>query len=135
MTEGEKTGKDMTILDALVVGACQAVATIPGLSRSGTTITAGVATGLERSFAVKFSFLVSLPAILGANILSLVDAFREGVDPSLIPAYLLGTIAAGAVGYVCLGLVRALARRGKFGYFALYCWIVGFVTIILSIII
>ncbi|MEI3062671.1 MAG: undecaprenyl-diphosphate phosphatase [Oscillospiraceae bacterium] len=55
----------MTVWDALIIGLCQCVATIPGLSRSGTTITAGIATGLRREFAVKFSFLMSLPAVLG----------------------------------------------------------------------
>ena len=68
MLPGKKTEKNMTFLDALIIGICQSVATIPGLSRSGTTITAGLATGLRREFAVKFSFLMSLPAVLGANI-------------------------------------------------------------------
>ena len=67
LRQGKKTGETMTVLDALIIGLCQCVATIPGLSRSGTTITAGVATGLRRDFAVKFSFLMSLPAVFGAQ--------------------------------------------------------------------
>lgn len=85
MTQGKKTGGNMTVLDAVIIGLCQCVATVPGLSRSGTTITAGIATGLRRDFAVKFSFLMSLPAVLGANILSFADAVREGVDWLICP--------------------------------------------------
>jgi undecaprenyl-diphosphatase len=71
MMPGKRNQKTMRIRDALIVGLCQAVATIPGISRSGATITAGVATGLDRDYAVKYSFLLSLPAVLGANILTL----------------------------------------------------------------
>ncbi|MEG1165922.1 MAG: undecaprenyl-diphosphate phosphatase, partial [Oscillospiraceae bacterium] len=70
MQQGRKTEKNMTIGNALVVGVCQAIAVLPGVSRSGTTISAGMAAGFDRSFAVKFSFLLSLPAILGANIIN-----------------------------------------------------------------
>lgn len=68
---GRKTEKTATMLDALLVGVGQAVATCPGISRSGTTITAGCFVGFDRKFAVRYSFLMSIPAILGANILSL----------------------------------------------------------------
>ena len=85
MTPGKKTERNMTVLDALIIGLCQCVAVVPGLSRSGTTITAGIATGLRRDFAVKFSFLMSLPAVLGANILSIVDAVQEGIGVEQCP--------------------------------------------------
>lgn len=94
MAKGSKTEKNMLFTDALIVGLCQCVATLPGLSRSGTTITAGIATGHDRSYAVKFSLLMSIPAVLGATLLELVDAFKTGIDVSLIPAYLFGMIAA-----------------------------------------
>lgn len=94
MAKGSKTEKNMLFTDALIVGLCQCVATLPGLSRSGTTITAGIATGHDRSYAVKFSLLMSIPAVLGATLLELVDAFKAGIDVSLIPAYLFGMIAA-----------------------------------------
>ncbi len=134
MVKGKKTEKSMTIRDALVVGVCQAVATVPGLSRSGTTITAGLCMGLDREFAVKFSFLLSLPAVLGANILSLVDAIREGIDVSILPACLVGMVVAGVSGYFAIGLIQYLSKKDKFGRFAYYCWGAGIVTIILSII-
>ena len=131
---GKKTGKNMSAANALTVGVCQAVATIPGLSRSGTTITAGMAAGLDRSFAVKFSFLISIPAILGANILSLFKAVKAGIDMSLLPIYLLGMLVAMVTGYFSIHLVRMIAKKGRFGGFAYYCWGAGIVTIILSII-
>ena len=124
----------MRIRDALVIGLCQGVATMPGLSRSGTTITAGVATGLNRQFAVKFSFLISIPAILGANLLQLVKAIKEGVDIAMMPTYLLGLLVAMVVGYFALSLVQYISRKGKFGWFAYYCWFAGVVTLILTII-
>jgi undecaprenyl-diphosphatase len=122
----------MRIRDALIVGVCQAVAVIPGLSRSGATISGGIASGLSREFAVKFSFLMSIPAILGANVLSLVDAVKEGVDATFLPIYLLGM--AAAVGIVAINLVKLISRSGKFGNFAYYCWVVGVLSIVLTLI-
>ena len=134
MQPGKKTGGSMTILDALLIGICQCVATVPGLSRSGTTITAGLATGLRRDFAVKFSFLMSIPAVLGANLLSLVDAFKEGVDWSLFPVYLIGMAVAAVSGIAAISLLKYIASKGKFGGFAYYCWVVGVLSIILTMI-
>ncbi len=134
MPIGTRAEKSMRITDALLIGLCQAVATMPGLSRSGTTITAGVATGLDRRFAVKFSFLVSIPAVLGANLLSLIKALKAETDWSLMPTYLLGMIVAMITGYFALNLLRYIARKGKFGWFAYYCWFAGVLAILFTII-
>lgn len=134
MIQGNKTEKNMTMLDALLIGVCQCVATIPGLSRSGTTITAGLATGLKREFSVKFAFLMSLPAVLGANILSIADAARDGVDLSSMPAYLVGMAVAMVTGIGSISLLKRISRSGRFGGFAYYCWIVGALAIILTMI-
>lgn len=134
MTPGKKSSTSMTVLDALIIGLCQCVATIPGLSRSGTTITAGVATGLNREFAVKFAFLMSIPAVFGANLLTLVDALREGIDWSLVPAYLVGMLVAAISGIASIRLLHMVAKRGRFGGFAYYCWVVGVLAIILTMI-
>ena len=134
MTPGSKTEKNMRFKDALIIGLCQCVATLPGLSRSGTTITAGIATGQNRSYAVKFSLLMSIPAVLGATLLELVKAFKAGIDASLIPAYLFGMIAAMVSGVLAIGILKMIAKSKKFGGFAYYCWIVGVLTIILSMI-
>ncbi|MDD6089291.1 MAG: undecaprenyl-diphosphate phosphatase [Candidatus Limivicinus sp.] len=134
MTPGKKTERSMSVLDALIIGLCQCVAVVPGLSRSGTTITAGIATGLRRDFAVKFSFLMSLPAVLGANILSLVDAFQSEINWSYVPAYLVGMAVALVSGIAAINLLRYISSKGKFGGFAYYCWVVGVLSIILTMI-
>lgn len=120
--------------DALVVGCVQAVATLPGLSRAGSTISAGMLCGFDRSFAVRFSFLMSLPAVLGANILEIADAAQAGAfDATLLPMYLLGMVVAGVVGYFAIRLVNLLADKGKFGSFAYYCWAVGLISLVAGI--
>ena len=134
MPKGSKTERDMTVLDAVVIGLAQAVATLPGVSRSGVTITAGVGRGLKREFAVKFSFLMSLLSVLGAVVLKLIDLIGDGIDPSLLPAYLIGMAVAGVTGYASIRLLQRIARKGKFGSFAYYCWGVGVLTIVLSLI-
>lgn len=137
LARGRKTAKNATVTDALLVGCAQAVAIIPGISRSGATISAGMMRGFDRNFAVRFSFLLSLPAIVGANILELKDAvmaadFSTAVVP-LLPVYLVGVLAAAVVGYFAIRLVKSLADKGKFGKFAYYCWGVGAVSLIAGI--
>ena len=134
MKEGKKTVGSMTVWDALIIGLCQCVAVIPGLSRSGTTITAGIATGLRRDFAVKFAFLMSIPSVLGANILSIADAVSEGIDASLVPIYLVGMAVAMLSGIAAISLLKYIAKKGKFGGFAYYCWVVGVLSVILTMI-
>ena len=133
MAPGTKTEKNIRIRDALIIGCCQCVATIPGLSRSGTTITAGIATGLDRSFAMRFSFLLSIPAVLGANILSIFNAVSEGFETSLLPVYLVGMLAAVVSGIAAIMLMKLISRKNKFGFFTYYCWAAGIVTLVLSL--
>ncbi len=132
--KGRKTERNATWLDVLIVGAGQAIATMPGISRSGMTISAGCFTGFERRFAVRFSFLLSIPAVLGANILSLKDAFEAGIVWGEVPIYLVGVVTAAVVGYLCIRLLRMIADKGRFGAFAYYCWAVGLLTLVLNII-
>ena len=135
MPRGHKTAGTATMGDAILVGLAQAVAVVPGLSRSGTTISAGMARGFDRTYAVKFSFLMSIPAVLGANILSIVDAVKAGIDTSLLPMYLVGVLVAMVSGYASISLLRFISRKGRFGGFAYYCWGAGLVTLILSLIV
>ncbi len=135
MPRGHKTAGTATMGDAILVGLAQAVAVVPGLSRSGTTISAGMARGFDRTYAMKFSFLMSIPAVLGANILSIVDAVKAGIDTSLLPMYLVGVLVAMVSGYASISLLRFIARKGRFGGFAYYCWGAGLVTLILSLIV
>lgn len=130
---GRKTVRTATVRDVLLVGVAQGAATIPGLSRSGTTISAGMALGFDRNFAVRYSFLMSLPAVFGATLLKVVKVAKSGVlDTKLLPMYLTGMVVAGVVGYFSIRLVKLLADKGKFGRFAYYCWIAGVIALIFS---
>ena len=131
---GRKNEKTASLLDALLIGLAQAFATCPGISRSGTTITAGCLVGLDRKFAVRFSFLMSIPAILGANLLSLLDVVESGVNWPEVPVYLLGVAVAAVSGYACLRLLKLIAEKGRFGWFAYYCWGVGILTMLMTLI-
>ena len=130
--KGRKTERNATLADVLVVGVGQAIATMPGISRSGMTITTGCFMGFERKFAVRFSFLLSIPAVLGANILSLKDAIETGIVWAEVPMYLVGVVTAAVVGYVCIRLLRMVAEKGRFGAFAYYCWAAGLLTLLLN---
>ena len=134
MGHGNKDERSSTTADALVVGLAQAVAVVPGLSRSGTTISFGMLRGFERSFAVKFSFLLSIPAVLGANLVSLIKVFSTGVEWSYVPMYLVGVACAFVSGYFAIYFLRLVVQRGKFGGFCYYCWGAGLVTLLLSLI-
>ena len=132
MGGGRKTARNATLKDVLLVGLAQGCATIPGLSRSGCTISAGMALGFDRKFAVRYSFLLSLPAVLGATILEVKDVIgmEGGLAEGVLPMYLMGMVIAGVVGYFSIRLVNLLASKGKFGAFAYYCWAAGIGSLI-----
>ena len=130
--KGRKTERSAKLLDVLLVGIAQAIATCPGISRSGTTITAGCFVGFERKFAVRFSFLLSIPAVLGANILSIKDAVQAGIVGAEVPMYLVGVAVAAVTGYLCIRLLKYIADKGRFGAFAYYCWAAGVLTLVLQ---
>jgi len=132
--KGRKTEKTMTLTDAIFIGLAQAAALLPGLSRSGTTISVGLARGLSGGFAVRYSLLLSIPAVLGATIVELYKAIRDGADFSLFPIYLAGFVVAAVIGFFAIQLIRRIMSKGKFGKFAYYCWGVGALTIVLSLI-
>ena len=134
LAKGHKTARNATLVDALIVGCGQALAVIPGLSRSGTTISVGMLRGFDRSFAVRFSFLMSLPAILGANILEIKDAVDAGINMEELPMYIVGVVVAAVVGYFAIRLVKSLSDKGKFGKFAYYCWAMGLGSLIAGIV-
>ena len=134
MNRGARDLKSASVLDVLVVGLSQVLAVVPGLSRSGTTISAGLSRGFDRAFAVKFSFLMSIPAILGANLLSVVDAVQAGIDWRLMPMYLVGVVVAAVSGYFAIIFLKKIARSRGFGVFSYYCWGAGLVTLVLGLI-
>ena len=134
MARGHLTAKNATVADALIVGCGQALAVIPGLSRSGTTISVGMMRGFDRAFAVRFSFLMSLPAVLGANVLEIKDALASNFPIEELPMYLVGVAVSAVVGYFAIRLVKSLSDKGKFGKFAYYCWAVGLGSLVAGIV-
>lgn len=125
LADGNLTAENVSYGRAAVVGAAQGAATFPGISRSGTTITACLACGFSREFAVKYSFIMSIPAILGALVLELLDFSPELLSASDIVNYLTGTVIAGVAGYVCIKTMLVIVRGKKFKYFAYYCFAMG----------
>lgn len=128
--EGVKLPKNVAYSNAFFIGICQGFATLPGLSRSGTTIAACLFSKFNRKFAVKYSFIMSIPAILGAVVLKLSDASAiSSLQASDISCYLAGMICAAVIGYVCIRMMLVVVRKRKFTFFAVYCLIVGLVSI------
>lgn len=131
-----KTEQNATWLDALIVGIGQMFAVLPGLSRSGTTICTGLFRGFSREFAVRFAFIMSLPVVLGANILELVDVIQ---DPALmgdasIACYIVGIVVSMISGLAAIRLVKFITNRGNFRPFVVYCALVGTIAVVASLI-
>ncbi len=115
---------------ALFIGLCQMCALVPGLSRSGSTITGGLFMGFKRELAVKFSFIMSIPAILGANVLSLADIAENPIAKTDIVPYIAGTVAAAIVGILAMKLLIYISKKSNFRMFSYYCWAIGILAII-----
>ena len=126
--KGFKTGKDMKVRDAVAVGLFQCVALFPGVSRSGSTITTGLFCGLTRETAVKFSFILGIPAILGGSVLEIKDALESGTEFN-IPVLLIGFIVAAAVGVLSIKLVSLVTQKNKFKWFGVYVLILGLLCV------
>ena len=116
-------------MDAIFIGIIQAIAIIPGISRSGSTISASLFAGLDRDFAARFSFLLSIPVILGAGIFELKDIMGVGIATANIMPYTIGVIAAAIFGYFAIRVVLRLVRKGRLSYFSYYCWAVAALTL------
>ena len=127
--DGDKLPKSVTYTNAFGVGIAQGIATLPGLSRSGTTITACLLSGYQRNFAVKYSFIMSIPAILGALVLELTDLKGLQVTAPDVACYVVGMLVAAVVGYICIKTMLVIVRKKKFTGFAIYCFIVGALSI------
>jgi undecaprenyl-diphosphatase len=125
LPRGMRTEKDAPYSAALLVGCLQAAAILPGLSRSGSTLFGGVLGGLKKEFAVKFAFILSIPAILGAGLLECLQAARTG-GFAANPAHLLVGFAAAAVcGVLSIKFIRLLVRKNCFYIFGIYCLLVS----------
>jgi undecaprenyl-diphosphatase len=130
-TRLKQSGADrLTPKNALIIGVVQGLAIIPGISRSGSTISIGLLLGIDRETAARYSFLLSIPAIVGAGALSLKDALSH-TDP-VIRLSLLGAAAAALVGYLALKVLLSMVKKGHLYVFAPYCWVVGIIAILFS---
>jgi undecaprenyl-diphosphatase len=128
MDGGEKTEKDASFLSAFLIGVAQAVALLPGVSRSGITIAAALFCGYRRDFAARFAFLMSIPAILGAVVLESPDIAH--LDPHLFPQVILGVTVSAVVGFLSIRWLLGVISRGRLYLFAYYCWAIGFLALL-----
>ena len=131
---GTKTEKNASYLDALKVGFMQLLAVLPGISRSGSTICGGLFSGFKRDFAVRFAFIMSIPAVLGAVVFKLPDMFGGSIRSEELLAYGVGFVVSAVCGYLAICLVRTLMKKNSFQYFAIYCAVVGAISIIFSLV-
>ena len=129
-----RTGK-VTLGRALLIGLSQALAILPGISRSGATISTGLLLGVDKERAARFSFLMVLMPILGGSLLKLMDFMNEPDSTESISAWvlLIGFLSAFITGLVACKWMISIVKRGKLIYFAFYCFLVGSITIILTI--
>ncbi len=127
--DGKKIPRDVSYTNGFFIGIAQGISTLPGLSRSGTTITACLVSGFDKRFAVKYSFLMAVPAVLGASVLEIKDAVAEEITGNLVLCCVIGAVVAGLVGYVCIKVMLSIVRKKKFKGFAIYCLVLGVAAI------
>ena len=128
--KGEREEKQLTGIDALIIGIFQSVALLPGISRSGATIVGGMFRNLKRDVAFKFSFMLYIPISLATMLLGVKDIIKTGIDTSLIFTYLIAMIVSGIVTYFSTKWFNSIIKRGKLIYFVIYCLIVGSLVIL-----
>jgi undecaprenyl-diphosphatase len=130
LRRGGRREEQLNWTDALLVGTVQGGAIIPGISRSGSTIAALLLKGVDGETAARFSFLLALPAVFGAALLSLADL--QGLDTAALPSYLAGMLVAFVSGLLSIHLLLAVVRRRRLFAFAIYCWLAGTLFLILA---
>ena len=129
---GHKELPEMSAGDAIIVGLFQMLALLPGISRSGSTITGGLWRGLDRATSARFSFLLGVPAILGAGMLALLDIIEAGNAAAQAPAYLATFVAAAVTGYACIHFLLTWLRQHSLYPFAAYCAGFGLLYLLLA---
>lgn len=130
---GNKTVKEMSILDAIFIGFFQGLAINPGLSRSGSTIFASLFRGMNKESATRFSFILSIPAVLGAFLFELKDILKVNIEHNIsFLSVFCGVISAFISGYIAINILINLLKRKKLHYFSYYCWVLGAIIILLK---
>lgn len=132
LSGGKTVLTEMTPLKAFCVGCFQGLGTLPGISRSGSTIVGGLFSGLEKNTALRFSFLLSIPAILGALVLEVKDVLSAGSQLFSVSSVVTGMLTAAVSGYFAIRFLLRLVSKSKLGYFSYYCTAAGIVAIILN---
>lgn len=130
-SSGQITQKDMSFKQALIVGICQGLAVFPGISRSGSTIASGLCLGLNREYAARYSFLLSIPVVIGAGLIQIKDIATLDASASVL---LAGFISSVIFGYLSIKLLMKMIKGWSLDIFAYYCTIIGIITIILSVV-
>ena len=130
-SSGQITQKDMSFKQALIVGICQGLAVFPGISISGSTIASGLCLGLNREYAARYSFLLSIPAVIGAGLIQIKDIATLDASVSVL---LAGFISSVIFGYLSIKLLMKMIKGWSLDIFAYYCTIIGIITIILSVV-
>lgn len=130
---GKRNIQDMHWVDATIIGIFQGLAITPGLSRSGSTIVGSLFRGFNKELATKFSFLVSIPAILGAAVLEFKDVLKFGMGDISIGVTIAGILAAFISGLFAIKALINLIKKEKLYYFSFYTWTVGLIVIIVSL--
>jgi len=137
LTVSERLGKrqrsmgDLSWFDSVLIGLAQGLAIAPGISRSGATMAMGLLRGVQREAAARYSFLLATPIVFGAGLLQLVKLLQAGVVRAQLPPLIIGFLAAAISGYLCIEFLLAYLQRGRLYVFALYCWLAGFVSLII----
>ncbi len=124
-----KNGREMSYFVAFLIGIAQGIAIIPGVSRSGITIATGLLSKLRKKTIFKFSFLLSIPAVIGAAVTESGDMFLAEIEGLTM---VLGVIVSMTVGYVALKLLQRLLLKERFHLFAFYCWLLGTAIVIIT---
>ena len=123
----KKTAGDITVLDAIIIGLFQCVALFPGVSRSGSTISGGLFRGLEKETAVRYSFILGIPAILGGCLVELKDLLEGEIEVAIVPT-IIGFVVATIVGVLAIKLVKWLIKSDNFIVFSIYTLLVSIGT-------
>lgn len=130
---GKKTPREAGYEHAMWIGIVQGLSVFPGISRCGFTVGMGLFCGFSRKFAVKYSFIMSIPAIIGAFIAELPQFWKSGISAGTGFTFLAGMLAAAVSGYFAIQLVLRLTQSAKFRYFAVYCFLAGAVGLICNL--
>ena len=125
INKGQKQLGEMKFIHAALIGVFQAIAITPGISRSGSTLVGGLFSGLEKNFAVKFAFLISIPSIIGSVVLELPDALQNGFDSALILPVLIGIVVSAVSGFVAIKTMIRVVSGKRLFIFSAYTWLLG----------